>query len=61
MADEHEQFISEEEELKRIRKKKLKELTELKVKKQKMSMEPINVTDSNFDETVREHSLALID
>lgn len=61
MADEHEQFISEEEELKRIRKKKLKELTELKGKKQKMSAEPIHVTDSNFNETVMEHSLALID
>lgn len=62
MPSEHEQFISEEdEELKRIKEKKLRELMELKGKKQGMSAEPVHVTDSNFNETVREQSPALID
>lgn len=55
----HEQFISEENrELKRIRERKLKELKE---KKWKMTAEPMHVTDSNFNEIVSQHSLALID
>ena len=65
MADErlmnggHEQFISEEnEELKRIREKKLKELKE---KRQKMTAEPFHVTDSNFNEIVEQHPIAIID
>jgi thioredoxin 1 len=55
---ERERFISEdEEELKRIRKRKLAKLKA----KEKMSNGPVHVTDANFDETVRKHSLALID
>jgi len=58
---EHEQFISEENELKRIREKKVKELTELKEKKREMGAEPVNLMDSNFNEIVNQLSLALID
>ncbi|MEM3697550.1 MAG: thioredoxin [Candidatus Bathyarchaeia archaeon] len=59
MGEEHEQFISgEDEELKRIREKKVKELKE---KRQEMSAEPAHVTDSNFNKIVNQHHLALID
>jgi len=62
MGGERERLISEEdEELMRIREKKLKEFTRLKEKKQKMSTKPVHVTDSNFNEIVNKHSLALID
>jgi thioredoxin 1 len=55
----HEQFISEEnEELKRIRERKLKELKE---KRQKMAVEPFHITDSNFNEIVKQQPIALID
>ena len=58
MNDEHEQFISEEdEELRRIRERKL---VELKEKKLEMTVEHV-LTDSNFNEIVNKHSLALID
>jgi thioredoxin 1 len=57
LVGEHEQFISEEnDELKRIREKKL---TELKARRE-MS-KPVHVTDENFDEMVKKHPLALID
>jgi thioredoxin 1 len=58
MNGEHERFISEEEELERIRAKKLSELRE---KKQEMTDEPVHVTDSSFNDVVKKHSLALID
>jgi thioredoxin 1 len=58
MNSEHERFISEEEELKRIRARKLSELRE---KKQEMTDGPVHVTDSNFNGAVKKHSLALID
>jgi len=62
MSVEHEQFISgEDEELRRIRKKKVRELTRLREKKQEMSVKPVHVTDSNFNEIINKHSLALID
>ncbi|MGA3191911.1 MAG: thioredoxin [Candidatus Bathyarchaeia archaeon] len=58
MSGEHERLISkEEEELKRIREKKL---AEFKARK-KMGNEPVHVTDADFEETVKKHSLALID
>jgi thioredoxin 1 len=58
MSGKHERFISEEnEELKRIREKKL---AEFKARKE-MGNEPVHVTDADFEETVRKHSLALID
>ena len=57
--DEHKQFISEEDaEVKRIKKRKFEELKE---KEQEMIGEPVHVTDSNFNEIVNKHSLALID
>ena len=62
MSGEHKQFISEEnEELRRIKEKKLKELMRLKEKKQEMRAKPVPVTDSNFNEMVNKNSLALID
>ena len=62
MGGEHEQFISEEdEELRRIKEKKLKERMRSKEKKQEMSVKPVPVTDSNFSDIVNKHQLALID
>jgi len=62
MDDEHEQLISEEdEELKRLREEKLKKLIEGEEKKKEMGTEPVNVTDSNFDETIKKRPLILID
>jgi len=62
MGGKHEQSISDEnEQLKHIREKKLMELIELKEKERKMSTEPVHVTDSNFNEIVNKHPLALID
>lgn len=62
MSGEHKQFISEENEgLRRIKEKKLKELMRLKEKKQEMRAKPVPVTDSNFNEMVNKNSLALID
>jgi thioredoxin 1 len=58
MNGEHERFISEGEELKRIRAKKLSELRE---KKQEMTDGPVHVTDTNFNDLVKKHSVALID
>jgi thioredoxin 1 len=55
---EHERFISEEDELKLIKKKKM---AELKGKIREMSSKPVHVTDSNFKETTGKSSLALID
>lgn len=57
MSGERERFISEEEELKRIREKKV---AEFKARKE-MGNEPVHVTDADFEETVKKHSLALID
>lgn len=62
MSDEHKRFISEEdEELRRIKEKKLKKLMRLKEKKQEVMARPVPVTDSDFDEMVDKGSLALID
>jgi len=59
---EHERFISEEdEELRRIKEKKLKELMRLKEKKQEIVAKPNPVTDLNFSEMVNRYPLALID
>ena len=62
MSGEYQRFISEEdEELRRIREKKLKEPMRLEGKKQKIIAKPTPVTDSNFSEIVNKHPLALID
>lgn len=60
MNSEHEQFISDEdEELKRIKQKKLRELTE---KRRSMNgTEPVHVTDADFDKIVQQNPIALID
>jgi thioredoxin 1 len=59
MSGEHKQFISgEDEELKRIRERKIKELKE---RERKMSAEPVHITDSNFNKIVNQHHFALID
>lgn len=59
MGEKHEQFIScEDEELKRIRERKIRESEE---KERKMSKEPAHITDSNFNKIVNQHHLALID
>lgn len=62
MSGEHEQFISEkDEELRRIKEKKFRELMRPREKKREMSVKPVPVTDSNFNEIVSKNSLALID
>jgi thioredoxin 1 len=62
VSGEHEQFISkEDEELRRIREKKLRELKRLKEKKREMYVKPVHVTDSNLNEMVSKNSLVLID
>lgn len=55
----HERFISEkDDQLTRIRKKKLNEIME---KKHKMNSGPVHVKDSDFDDVVKKNQLALID
>ncbi len=62
MNSEINNYISEEnEELTRIKEKKLRERMKQQEKKQEMSTKPIPVTDSNFNEIVNKNSLALID
>ena len=62
MSGEHKRFAYEEdEELRRIREKKLKELMRLEEEKPERNVKPVQVTDSNFSETVNEHSLVLVD
>jgi thioredoxin 1 len=61
MSGDHEQFISDDEELRHIREKKLKQLKEMKEKKKEMSTEPAHVTDATFDDAVSKNSIALID
>ena len=62
MSGEHQRFVSEEdEELRRIKEKKLKELMRLKEKKQEIIAKPTPVTDSNFSEMVNRYPLALVD
>ncbi len=62
MTSKRERFISEEnDELKRIRERKMTELMGVAERKQEMSPEPVHVTDASFDEIVSKHQLALID
>jgi len=62
MSSKREQFISEEDaELKHIREKKLMKLLESKAKGREISVEPVHVTDSNFNEIVKKHPLILVD
>ncbi|MDH7563932.1 MAG: thioredoxin [Candidatus Bathyarchaeota archaeon] len=62
MSNEHKQFISEEdEELKRIQEKKLKNMIDQLERRKKLTTEPAHVTDSSFNETVEKNPLVLID
>jgi thioredoxin 1 len=62
MSGEHERFISDEnQELKRIRQRKLKRLIQVKETKQGMNDKPVHFTDANFDEVIQKNPLALID
>jgi thioredoxin 1 len=62
MSGERERFISEEDaEFKRIREEKLRGLSGDEGRAKEMSLKPIVVTDSNFSEIVKKHSLVLID
>lgn len=62
MSDEYERSITnEDEELKRIREKKLMELMGLKGESKEMTATLVHLTDSNFDEVIAKHPLALID
>lgn len=56
----HEQFISDEE-LKRIREKKLKEYMRTKERVHDMEAELLHVTDADFNDVVSKNALALID
>lgn len=59
MTPDHELFISDEDdELRRIKQKKLAEMME---RKQNMSTGPIHVRDSDFGDIVNRHSIALVD
>jgi thioredoxin 1 len=61
MHDMHEEFISaEDDELKRIRERKLRELMKGKEEKS-LGGQVIHITDSNFKEIVNKNSLVLVD
>jgi thioredoxin 1 len=61
MHDMHEEFISaEEDELKRIRERKLRELLRGKEKKS-LGGQVIHITDSNFNEIINKNQLVLVD
>ncbi len=61
MSSDHELFISDDNDLNRIRRKKLKDLRAFKERKGEMSSELVHVTDATFDEIVKKNPLALID
>jgi len=62
MSGEHERFISkEDEELKHIREKKLMKFIEDEERRRKMGVEPVHLTESNFNEIVKKHPLVLVD
>lgn len=58
-----ERFISdsEDEELKNLRAKMLKQLVGHKEGKRGVKSEPVHVTDTSFDKTIKENQLAIID
>ena len=58
MNSEHQTSAPDNDELERIREKKL---AELKEKKPEIGDKPVHVTDSNFNEITKKHPLALID
>lgn len=57
-----ERFISDDDaELKYLRAKMLKELVDHKEREKEVKSEPIHVTDTSFDKTIKENKLSLID
>jgi thioredoxin 1 len=58
MSDEHERFISQESELKRIRERKLAAFME---RKAELTGGPVYLTDASFEESVKKHSVSLVD
>lgn len=58
-----ERFISdsEDEELRNLRAKMLKQLVGHKEGKRGVKSEPVHVTDTSFDKTIKENQLAIID
>jgi thioredoxin 1 len=62
MSRKYQRFVSaEDDELKRIKERKLKELTQQRENKQKMITKPAHVTDATFNKAVQENKLAIID
>jgi thioredoxin 1 len=62
MAENREGFISEEnDELRRIKERKMKELLKEFGERKAMNGEVIHITDSNFSKVVGENSLVLVD
>jgi thioredoxin 1 len=62
MAENREGFISEEDdELRRIKERKMRELMKEFKEKKGMTGEVIHITDSNFSKVVGENSLVLVD
>jgi len=62
MNSEHELLMSnEDEELKRIKETKLKELVRRKKETHEMNAKPVHVSDAIFSKMVQENPLALID
>ncbi|MGQ9539109.1 MAG: thioredoxin [Candidatus Bathycorpusculaceae bacterium] len=61
MAENREGFISEDDELKRIKERKIRELMKEFKEKKGMVGEIIHITDSNFSKVVGENSLVLVD
>jgi len=62
MRDEHEQFISnDDEELRSIKEKKMKELMAGNREKVATEDKPVHVTDADFDRVVHRNQLAVID
>lgn len=61
MIGEHEGFISEDDELKRIKERKLRKLMEGFEGKMVMNKGIVYITDSNFKKVVDEHPLVLVD
>jgi thioredoxin 1 len=63
LGEKHKSFISDgDEELERIKEKKLKQLlAKIRQKEIEMPNKPVHVTDSNFNKMITKNSLALID
>lgn len=62
MNDEHEGFISvEDDELKRIKERKLHELMKEFKEKNRLSEQVTHLTDSNFNDAVNKNKLVLVD